>query len=312
MDEQSEKHLSEVLDAREQGELLVFCGAGISRSVLPDFKGLVNDIKNHISINPEGESDINAFIEEKKYPEAISAIEMLQEGNREKILRFIHNDFNSKQKDIGSGHPVLEIHKIIINLATNNNVTRIFNFNYDRFFSEVSHDLRFLTYSDEIRPHSEWKNTSLIFHCHGRVGHEAVQELIISYEDYQKLYSNSGEYFLFLKNLIKKNTIIFLGYSVEDIIKYITRYGFESPNELKIYAVFPQGDEANNVKREARNKVSPIKPIEYELLDKHKKTNFSENLTESFLNFLRKLDVKISSPTAKYDTDMLKETRFAE
>lgn len=74
-----------LLVAQEEGRVVFFCGAGISRPTLPDFGGLVLKLYKKLDVKPNAVQQV--FLKKEQYDTAIGLLEADYPGGREAVRR---------------------------------------------------------------------------------------------------------------------------------------------------------------------------------------------------------------------------------
>ncbi|HBC85926.1 MAG TPA: hypothetical protein DCZ94_03125 [Lentisphaeria bacterium] len=215
---------AEVINALEDGDIVFFCGAGISIGEgLPSFKGLVKNvfIECHESMNKEEETSFK----DNLYDRTLGLLEnRMNEGSSE-INYAVRN---AVINIIGKEHKGdLAVHEAILKLAkdTNDNF-RIVTTNFDNYFEKIPnakinqvHEAPFLPVP---KPH-KWKWP---VYLHGRINKENDPHganLIFTSADFGNAYLVERWASRFVSELFKEfKVILFVGYGVDDpIMRYL-------------------------------------------------------------------------------------------
>lgn len=216
-----------ILEAQENGNLVIFAGAGISMgkpSCLPNFSDLTKEI-----VNLCGEK----FDKGKEPDIYLGELDEKKGSVHQKTINIF-----KKSKSYN------EIHKNIIRLFGNNNEKniKIVTTNFDRHFSEAIEDLKKEGYIDNIHEYSapaipRGNNFNGIVYLHGNVNQNA-EELILTDKDYGRAYLVEGWAADFIRSLYDSNyTILFLGYSHDDVVlKYLARGMKKKQNKFALVA----------------------------------------------------------------------------
>ena len=164
-----------LLQAHEDGRVVLFCGAGISYPAgLPGFSGLVDDIYDDLGTDPD--SVERAAIDEKKYDTALGLLERRITGEREAVRMSLASILTPKP---GHRKPTAT-HQALLTLArTRAGPRRLITTNFDRLFETVLDKTdpdapRFLAPLLPV-PKNRWDG---IVYLHGRLSHDPTpQEL---------------------------------------------------------------------------------------------------------------------------------------
>jgi hypothetical protein len=200
----------ELLQSLEDGNLVVFCGAGISRYLgLPDFKGLVSRIC--AELNRPLQPDEETIQQAGAYDLALGLIE-----NRigKTLLRRAVAQVLDIKKDSD-----LSTHKALLQLATTKNgQTRLVTTNFDRAFELARDGHCSFDYAPYI-PHPD-KTWNSIVHLHGGLGNPRDRDgssLVFTSADFGRAYLTEAWAGRFLAELFRRSSaILFVGYSVSD------------------------------------------------------------------------------------------------
>ncbi|TNC51412.1 SIR2 family protein [Mumia zhuanghuii] len=198
-----------VLDAAEAGHLVLFVGAGASRSrpsFLPDFGELVREIGSLAGREP---TDV-----EVKQPDVF--LGQLEDGGVD-----VHQLVAAAIDQPGSRHNPL--HTAIARLATAYGKPRIVTTNYDRHLSsaaaELSLDLEI--YQAPALPIGD--DFEGIVHLHGSLD-QPSRRLVVTDSDFGRSYLREAWAARFLERMFSTSTVLFIGYSHGDVVmQYLAR-----------------------------------------------------------------------------------------
>ncbi len=261
----------ELLFAQDEGNVVFFCGAGVSRSYanLPDFSSLAQQVID----------DLGAT-EESKAKKLFAKYEQLNKDDDTKGLISADHIFSAlirsfAPKDINQSvakllHPSSDIdlkaHKIILDLARlQSGHMRLVTTNFDLLFEQASRKkIRAKTRSNLPRiqyTDNDWG----IVHLHGKVTKDysdaAYDGFVLSSSEFGDAYLAQGWAREFVKEVLKKFTAVFIGYSADDPpIRYLLEGLQESNgNKNNIYA-FQSSDKEAVVQWTEKG----VKPIVFE------------------------------------------------
>ncbi len=224
----------ELLQAHRKGEVIWFAGAGVSQqhAGLPSNNGLIDSVMNALRVLPKDlarslfnqEKAIKDCVKEKlniNMPlDNIIAVDrmwslLLKDFDRIDIEQEVAKVLKPKS-DV-----VISEHKILTQLATTEDgQVRLVTTNFDRLFEKCLPDMQPGKIS--IAPHfpdlSNHTDMDGLVYLHGRVndnynGVDNKSKLILSASDFGQAYLSQGWATAFIKALIEKYTIVFLGYS---------------------------------------------------------------------------------------------------
>lgn len=203
---------NEIIDAIKENRLVVFAGAGISMgkpTCLPSFVELAKEIAcgTGEKFNDDKES-AEVFLGNLKY-RGIKVNELVAEKLSKNCLQ------------------PNEMHRALINLFVDSSGIKIVTTNYDQMFEKVLKE-RNLEGSYRAVPIYDIPAIPLgndfngIIHLHGNISNP--QYMVLTDEEFGKAYLTEGYATRFLVQLFNEYTILFIGYSYNDIIlRYLTR-----------------------------------------------------------------------------------------
>jgi len=201
----------EVLAAQEKGRLILFCGAGVSmKAGLPDFRGLIKDI--YTELRAESKPREKKEIAAKAYERVIGLPDdrFGEQKIRELVCELLQVPPN----------PDLSVHSAILKLSANRKnqykefATRLVTTNFDLLFEEADNSLESL-YAPPSRD-----NWSGIVHLHGTI--RTSSTLVLNSAEFGDAYVLNGVTSRFIYDLIRKYTILFVGYGIGDpVVQYL-------------------------------------------------------------------------------------------
>ncbi len=238
----------ELLDAHQNGSLVIFAGAGVSTeapSSLPSFKGLVTSIAQGTKFQDQNLENFD------------KALGDMERSNIEvkRLSKEILGSPNSKPT---------KLHRLILELAglTKENV-RIVTTNLDQHFSSVAKEYGSTLeeyYAPALPLGNDFKG---IVYLHGSVLKPETR-FVLTDGDFGKAYLLDGWASRFVKEMLLKYTVLFIGYSHDDIVmNYISR-GMPPTESGKRFAI---SSNENNDRWESLG----ITWIEYPLKDEPNK-----------------------------------------
>ena len=204
----------ELLEALEDGDLVLFCGAGISaRAGLPTFKGLVEAVRSSfVDKHPE----LDVLIQTAQYDRAMYALEVSY--GREPVRRKVH--------DLLQLSPTADCttHEALLRLATDREGNlRCVTTNFDLAFESKRPDLPMDCAPKLPIPKKERWN-SLVY-MHGRLStpdNHVSNHLVLSSADFGLAYLTERWASRFITELFRRFKVLFLGYSADDpVMRYM-------------------------------------------------------------------------------------------
>ncbi len=236
----------ELLLAQDEGNVVFFCGAGVSRAFagLSDFAGLAESVMQDLGSMEESRetqqfSTIVKLNKDKNTRGLVSADHIFTSLRRS----FDYDDVGrSVAKNLKTQAPDLSAHKIILKLARlQSGQTRLITTNFDLLFEKCDSRLESKTRSK--LPRIEFSDNDWgVVHLHGKVlaDYSAPDSdgFVLSSSEFGDAYLAQGWARDFVKAVLSKYTAVFIGYSADDPpIKYLLE-GLQQSNGVKhkIYA----------------------------------------------------------------------------
>lgn len=196
-----------VLAALRDGNLVIFAGAGVSRgepACLPDFADLARKIAE-----ATGES-----FDKKESPERFL-------GRLEHSGVKVHERAEDMLAQYDS-RPT-DMHVDLLRLSPNARSVRIVTTNFDRLFEQAAKDVLEsipTVYQAPALPLG--RDFNGIVHVHGAVGH--ARAMVLTEADFGRAYLTEGWARRFLVEAFRSFSVLFVGYSHEDVImNYLSR-----------------------------------------------------------------------------------------
>ena len=214
----------ELLEAQENDNLILFCGAGISYPAgLPLFGGLVNEVYDELATTPTNQEE-NA-IKQWRYDTALELLERRFHAENRADKHLVRKAIATRLtlKDDAN----LDTHKAILQLAkTKQQKYRLVTTNVDRGF--ILADPASLAVTDAApklpvpKPH-KWQS---IVYLHGLIDKTIdpdSEHLIFTSGDFGTAYLTERWASRFVSELFRHFTVLFVGYSIDDpVMRYMT------------------------------------------------------------------------------------------
>lgn len=240
----------ELLTARDAGQVLFFCGAGVSQAEahLPNFAQLAGKVLS--SLGSALDSPARRLFEASQDFEERTGLRGVFATDR--IFSLLEQEFYPEQVREAvatalippEGHG-LDAHRIMLDLARDPaGVVRLITTNFDRLFEDC--DPRVGSFNpphlpDPRRP----KDFRGIIHIHGRVDAKYERacddEFVLSSADFGRAYLADGWATRYIQALLQRFKIVFVGYSADDppvqyLLEALNRSD-EPPNSLYAFHV---------------------------------------------------------------------------
>ena len=197
-----------LIDALKNDRMVVFAGAGVSMGEpanLPDFKGLAQSIADGTGM-ALGENDrIDGFLG----------------GLRRERNTDIHRRAAERLRQ---GGPLpTELHKDLIRLFPSAEKLRLVTTNFDLLFEDAAKGVLGWAPNVHTAPALPVGHRFHgIVHVHGAINHP--HEMVLTDEDFGRAYLTEGWALRFLLDLFRSFTVLFVGYSHDDLImNYLSR-----------------------------------------------------------------------------------------
>ena len=214
-----------LLTARDEGRVVFFCGAGVSRAYaeLSDFFGLADKVVSSLAVRVDSPvREVLALAKSLKGPASVGGL-----ISADRIFGLLEREFDEVDIEAAvakalrpKGDVNLLAHQILLNLAkTQDGKTRLITTNFDRLFSECDPSLK-----TWIPPHlpnpSRPDEMDGITHLHG-LANEAYDEaaadgFILSSADFGRAYLSEGWATRFIHEILERYVVVFVGYSADD------------------------------------------------------------------------------------------------
>ena len=242
----------ELLHARDEGRVVFFCGAGVSRAKagLPDFFGLAKKVMETLGV--QADSPARKLLEEARNVEDQTGV-----AGVDQIFGQLEREFSTDviEAAVASAlrpddKPDLKAHRIILDLATTREgLVRIVTTNFDRLFDDCGRGLSSWQRSrlpDPSRP----KDMNGIVYLHGKAtpdyqGAEG-DGFVLSSSQFGQAYLLERWAASFIREIIDGYVVVFVGYAADDPpVRYLLEGLNRQINERQVYAFQPgDADEA--------------------------------------------------------------------
>ena len=264
----------ELLWERDEGKVVFFCGAGISRAYagLPDFFGLATKVAEYLKADKD--SSAYQLIHQRDGNEknnvvggSVSAdyiFGLLERDFFQKdIEEAVASALKPKKQDSPKKSDYLKAHQILLDLATNRHgKIRLVTTNFDRLFEQCRKKLK-IWQPPNLPDPSRVDEMDGIVYLHGLAtkDYKAAEGdgFILSTSQFGKAYLAEGWATQFIRQLLDNYTIVFVGYSADDPpVQYLLEALFKmKATHNKIYA-FQSDDGEDVINRWKYKGVMPI------------------------------------------------------
>ncbi len=195
----------------KENNVVVFAGAGVSMgepSGLPSFSKLADDIAERIGEKPMCRDKSNPL-----YKPIDLFLDELSSANKTAINKRAAEILNDRYKKPN------DLHLNIIRLFKDTQNIRIVTTNFDRLFTKAFHKVygknaKLKIYSNPALPSGGDFNG--IVHLHGSLAEP--EHMVLTRTHFGRAYLTNGSARRFLLPLFQKYTVLFIGYSLDDVV----------------------------------------------------------------------------------------------
>jgi hypothetical protein len=288
----------ELLIARDEGRVVFFCGAGVSKAVAkaPDFLELAQSVVGNLGVSEDDPA--RKVIQEIK--DIQSRIEVGGLIPVDRVFGLLERNFLSR--DIESevakalkpnSNPDLSAHQILIDLAKGpDGKVRLVTTNFDLLFEACDKSLPFFNPLKLPEP-SKTEEFDGIIHLHGHVNDDysgAVGSgFVLSSAEFGRAYLSEGWATKFVKTIIDRYVVVFLGYTAEDPpVHYLLEALQKHNNKLGNLYAFQSGTQTD---ADSKWRYKGVQTISYDSPKKY------EKLWET----LKAWSIRANNPNKWYD-----------
>jgi SIR2-like domain len=272
-----------LLQAHEEGNVVFFCGAGISYPAgLPGFQGLVDGIYKNVGEQPNS-TEKEAY-DRWQYDTTLNLLEVRITGGRSIVRKALAQSLKPKLRKKGA----TTTHAALLDLArSRDGSVHLVTTNFDRIFNYLisRHKLSITEYAAPCLPipkNSRWNG---LVYLHGllpkQLEKHALNQLVITSGDFGLAYLTERWAARFVSDLFQNFTVCFVGYSIGDpVLRYLMdalaadRMLGEFIPEAYAFGSYRTDDEAKPQHREPQQKIEweakGVIPILYEAINKGK------------------------------------------
>ena len=214
-----------LLTARDEGRVVFFCGAGVSRAYagLSDFFGLADEVVSTLAVRAD--SPVHEVLTLAKSLDGPASVGGLISADR--IFGLLEREFDVVDIEAAVAKALrpkdgvnLSAHQILLDLAkTQDGKTRLVTTNFDRLFSECDPSLKKWCPPQLPNP-SRPDEMDGIIHLHGLANEAydaaAADGFILSSADFGTAYLAEGWATRFIREVLERYVVVFIGYSADD------------------------------------------------------------------------------------------------
>lgn len=242
----------ELLSARDAGDVIFFCGAGVSQgeAKLPDFERLATDVIEILGSSQD--SPARKLLARALSMEKIAGVGGLLATDR--IFGLLEREFEVADVRAAVAQAIkpkagygLGAHRTLLDLATSRSgITRLVTTNFDLLFEEAMPALKAAGPPQLPDPASS-RDFRGIIHLHGRVDSDYRKpmddEFVVSSADFGRAYLSAGWATQFMRELLARFQVVFVGYSADDPpVQYLLEALNLQPGSANRLYAFQEGD----------------------------------------------------------------------
>lgn len=213
-----------LLQAHEDGRVVFFCGAGISRPAgLPGFKGLVDSI--YKDVNTVMENNERAAYVKGQFDATLNLLEHRLPGQRLKVRKALEKGLQPKWRR----RDATKTHSALLQLARcKEGKLRLVTTNFDRIFERAAKRTKqsistFTAPTLPIPKNSRWDG---LVYLHGQLPNKddpsALNRLVLTSGDFGLAYLIERWAARFVSELFRNYVVCFIGYSIDDpVMRYM-------------------------------------------------------------------------------------------
>lgn len=242
----------ELLLARDQGRVILFCGAGVSRARanLPDFFGLARSVAAKLGVDQS--SPAYKLIQEAQEIDRRVGVSGVISADR--IFGLLERDFSSRDIEEAVASALkpasecdLTAHNVLLDLATTpEGVVQLVTTNFDRLFDDCGRGLR--VWQPPRLPDPQRPNEiNGIVYLHGRCTPDCSgaegDGFVLSSSEFGRAYLSDGWATSFIREILGRYVVVFVGYTADDPpVQYLLEALRKASGKLENAYAFQSGD----------------------------------------------------------------------
>lgn len=258
-----------LLHAHEQGRVVFFCGAGISKPAgLPLFGELVELLSKQVGEPLDHEE--RSLCDRGEYDRAIGHFERRIVGGSQTVRQGLHRVLTP---DLTRRHSLTSHRALLILSQHPASGFRIVTTNFDTLFETAASkvDRMGLTVHPEPPVRANWRG---LVHLHGRLpatqDASGLDRLTISDSDFGRAYLTDGWAARFVTTLFREAVVCFVGYRLDDpVLRYMTAaQAIGEPASTLFALAAHDGSNAGEERRRWEDK--QVTPVLYDKAEGHR------------------------------------------
>jgi hypothetical protein len=266
----------ELLIARDEGRVVFFCGAGVSRAraELPDFFCLAENVIEQLGV-PSNDPARKLLIQAKCIEQLTGATGVI---SADRIFGLLEREFDVHDIEHAVAEALkpkddvdLSAHRILVDLAkTPEGKVRLVTTNFDRLFDACDSTLK-VWQPPRLPDPSRPVDMDGIVYLHGRTNEDYSGSegdgFILSSSEFGRAYLSEGWATTFFKEILDRYVVVFVGYSADDPpIQYLLEGLNKIERPLNNVYAFQDGEESEAAARWRHKGVEAIAFTEFSVL----------------------------------------------
>lgn len=262
-----------LLQKHEEGQVVFFCGAGISRPMLPDFGGLAKSLYKRLQITPNAVQQ--HALKTEKYDIAIGLLEQDHTGGRAAVRKELADILLDYEDSL----LVTSMHEALLTLGQcRNGKIRLVTTNFDRLFQDAAprKGVSINTFHAPFLPVPKKRWDGLVY-LHGLLPLNPTENeldcLVVSSGDFGLAYLTERWAARFISELFRQYIVCFIGYSIDDpVMRYMMdALAADHQRGETNYEMFAFGSYEKEKKSESEEKwcAKNVTPILYKYTKDH-------------------------------------------
>lgn len=267
----------ELLLARDEGRVVFFCGAGVSRARanLPDFFGLARSVIDNLKVPDD-------HVVRLILKEAADIQDRIKVGgliSADRLFGWLERDFVRADIEAAVSQALLpptdvdlSAHKTLLSLATTpQGRTQLVTTNFDRLFNDCDPTLQTL-HPPNLPNFRLGSNLDGLVYLHGRAASDYSSAegggYVLSTSGFGRAYLSDAWATGFLKDIISRYVVVFVGYTADDPpVQYLLEALSQVGGRLDGVYAFQSGDQSEAT---AKWQYKGVTAIPYDDADKHR------------------------------------------
>lgn len=241
----------ELLVARDEGRVVFFCGAGVSRAkaALADFFELAEAVLRDLGVSAEDPA--NRLLQEAK-----DVAERTGSGHisADRVFGLLERNFPTRDIERAVANALrpkkkvdLSAHRILLDLATTpDGKVRLVTTNFDRLFEACRKNIE-LAKPPRLPDPSRHMEMNCIVHLHGCVSKDYNSSegdgFVLSSSEFGRAYLSDGWATRFFREILDRYVVVFIGYAADDPpVQYLLEALNRTGGKLKNVYAFQFGE----------------------------------------------------------------------